>query len=170
VLRRAWAACSKRVSNRLTEGGGDDLFELGAEQGDAHLPVSLPVEQVPGDQHLAEDAGGLGQRQWRMVMVEVLSAGQHVVCSVTELMGEGGNIAQGVGVVEQHIGISAGVQTQAEGPAAFGVARRHIEPAGFGQRGDRRRQLGVKPPVGLLYQLPGLGKREVPLPTAASGA
>ena len=146
----------------LAKGGGDDLFEAGTEEADAHLGVLLKRQKMAGQQHLGEDTGGFGKGEGRMVVEEVVALRQEVMDTMADLVGQGRDIAARPAEVEEDIGITARIHAVAERPRTLARARVGID-APRGEKGGRPlRQLRRETGKCRQHLLLRLGKRDAP--------
>jgi hypothetical protein len=113
----------------LAEDGAEGLLDEAAQQREAGARRALLAAQAVEDQHLAEDAGGLGHGQRRVGLQVAAVARQVLVHAVAELVRQGHHVARVAEVAEQHVGMRARHGARAEGAAALAVAHVGIDPA-----------------------------------------
>ena len=153
------------VEGDLPEDGRKGVFALVAEHREADLGVFFlghdPVER----ERLAKHGGGLGQRQWRVVVKDVLLRREPVVQPVAELVGQGQRIAQLAGEVHQHVGVVVRRHGHAVGAPLLARHDGRVDPAlleeFFDQRSGTLRKATVRTQHELLRVVPGQVTRHV---------
>ena len=109
--------------------------------------VGRGVEQLAEGQHLAEDAGGLGQRQRRRGQELALRGGEALVHAVAELVRERHHVALLAEVVEEHVGVHLGDRRMGEGAGRLAGLDRRVDPAlveeRLGELGHARVEAGI---------------------------
>ncbi|MFH1567678.1 MAG: hypothetical protein ABIL09_06715 [Gemmatimonadota bacterium] len=103
-------------------------------------------EQALEDEHLGEGAGGLGHGQDRVVIEQMVAAGERVVDPVAQLVGQGHHVPRPAGVVEEDVGVQVRGDGGAVGAAALAVGQGRVDPAareeGLGQLDHAAREAG----------------------------
>ena len=89
--------------------------------------VRLLAQQAVGHQHLAEDRGGLGERQRGVLGEQRVVLREHAVDRVPQLVRERRHVAHPAGVVDQHPGREARQDRGAESAAALALADLAVE-------------------------------------------
>ena len=97
-------------------------------------------------QHLAEDAGGFGQRQRRRRHQRAVRRRQHLMHAMAQLMGERHHVARLALVVQQHIRVRGRRGRMREGARRLAGPDRRVDPAiGEETFDDARPVRGEKP-------------------------
>ena len=142
----------------LPQGGGDDLLDLAAEQSDLELRIALDGKEMTGKEHLGKDAGGFGEREGGIVVVEILPGGEGKVDAVSELVRQGRKVAQGAGIIRQNIGRDPRCHAVTEGAATLPRRREDVDPLFGEKRLCQGRQLRREGGEGGKDRRPGFGK------------
>ncbi len=115
-----------------------------------------PLQQALEHDVLAEDRGGLGERQRGGEVVDALGARQRGVHAVPELVGHHEHVVRARGVVEHHVRVRRGHRVRAERAAALARARRAVDVAAGEELGGHLAQLGREGAVAVEHDLLGL--------------
>ena len=119
----------ERIERDLPHHGVDHVLDLAGEQRLALLGV-LGLRQQPLEgQHLAEHAGGLGQRQRRRRHQRSVLGRQHLVHAMAEFMRQRHHVARLALVVHQHIGMRRRRGRMRERARRLARPHRRIDPA-----------------------------------------
>ena len=131
-------------------------------------------EQGAEGQHLAEHAGGLGERQRRRRHQRAVGSRQHLVDAVAEFVRERHDIARLAEVIEKHIGMRGGRRRMSEGAGRLAGPHRRVDPSlveeAAGDVGHARRKASIGAEDGVARLIPGEdagsgpGERRVAIP------
>ena len=129
----------------------------------------LGVEEMPGEEHLAEDRGGLRQREAGVVVDAGSASGQDEVEAVPQFVGDGRHVPQVAGVVEQDIGEERRGHPHAEGAAALAGPGVDVHPPVGEEGGDDLFPRRAELPEGGLHQPARLVEPELPVGAGERG-
>lgn len=133
------------VEGDLAHDRVDHVLDLAGQQRLALGFVGGLGQQRAEGQHLAEDRGGLGQRQRRRGQQLALCRRQALVDAVAQLMRQRHHVARLAEIVQQHIGVDGGHGRMGKGTRRLAGFHRRIDPAALEEGCASSASFGEKP-------------------------
>ncbi|MPL71127.1 hypothetical protein SDC9_16898 [bioreactor metagenome] len=135
------------IERDLPHHGVDHVLDLAGEEGLAFSLGFRAIEQLAEGQHLAEDRGGLGQRQRRVGQHLALTRRQHLMHAMAKLVRQRHHVARLAEVIQHHIGVHRGHRRMGEGAGRLAGLDARVDPAlleeGLRDLGHLRREAGI---------------------------
>ena len=106
----------------------EHVLDLAREHDAAARRIALGLEERAEGQLLAEDRGGLRQRQRSLRQQQALPAREHLMNPVAELVGQDHHVPRLSLIVEQQVGMGARHGGVGEGAGRLAAAHRRVDP------------------------------------------